>query len=72
MPLGIVFIVAGDGTAKKSNRSWETKGYGISGTVGAFAFSVIAGGLIGGIMLMIAVITVFANMVKMCLGKTRR
>ncbi|MBR4344175.1 MAG: ABC transporter permease [Lachnospiraceae bacterium] len=48
------------------------KGYGISGTVGAFAFSVIAGGLIGGIMLMIAVITVFANMVKMCLGKTRR
>ena len=45
------------------------KGYGISGTVGAFALNVIAGGIIGGAMLMSAIVKIFLNIVKMIMGK---
>ena len=41
-----------------------TKGYGISGTVGAFALNIIIGGLIGGVMLVTRIIYVFADTFK--------
>ena len=45
------------------------KGYGITGTVGVFALNAIIGGLIGGAMLMTAIIKIFVNIVKMLSGK---
>ena len=41
-----------------------TKGYGISGTVGAFALNIIIGGLIGGVMLITRIVYVFADAFK--------
>lgn len=41
-----------------------TKGYGISGTVGAFALNIIIGGLIGGVMLVTRIVYVFADAFK--------
>ncbi len=40
------------------------KGYGISGTVGAFALNIIIGGLIGGVMLITRIVYVFADAFK--------
>ena len=40
------------------------KGYGISGTVGAFALNIIIGGLIGGVMLVTRIVYVFADAFK--------
>ena len=41
------------------------KGYGISGTVGAFALSIIIGGIIGGLMLMTRIVGISMETVKM-------
>ena len=45
------------------------KGYGISGTIGAFALNIIIGGIIGGIMLMTRIVQVFVDAVRMIIGK---
>ena len=45
------------------------KGYGISGTVGAFALNVIVGGIIGGIMLMTRIVQVFVDAVRIIIGR---
>ena len=45
------------------------KSYGITGAVGVFALNAIIGGLIGGAMLMTAIIKIFVNIVKMLSGK---
>ena len=41
------------------------KGYGISGTIGAFALNIIIGGIIGGIMLMTRIVGISMETVKM-------
>ena len=45
------------------------KGYGISGTIGAFALNIIIGGIIGGIMLMTRIVQVFVDAVRMIIGR---
>ena len=45
------------------------KGYGISGTIGAFALNIIIGGIIGGIMLMTTLIEIFLNIIKLITGR---
>lgn len=45
------------------------KGYGISGTIGAFALNIIIGGIIGGLMLMTRIVQVFVDAVRMIIGK---
>lgn len=46
------------------------KGYGLTGAIGVFALNAIIGGLIGGAMLMAAIVKVFINIIKMVSGKT--
>ncbi|MBR6475827.1 MAG: ABC transporter permease [Lachnospiraceae bacterium] len=46
-----------------------SKGYGISGTIGAFALNIIIGGIIGGIMLMTRIVQVFVDAVRMIISK---
>ena len=41
------------------------KGYGISGTIGAFALNIIIGGIIGGVMLMTRIVAISIETVKM-------
>ena len=45
------------------------KGYGLTGAVGVFALNAVIGGLIGGAMLMTAIVKIFVNIVKMITGK---
>ena len=45
------------------------KSYGITGAVGVFALNAVIGGLIGGAMLMTAIVKIFVNIVKMLTGK---
>lgn len=45
------------------------KGYGLTGAIGVFALNAVIGGLIGGAMLMVAIVKVFMNMVKLVIGK---
>ena len=45
------------------------KSYGLTGAVGVFALNAVIGGLIGGAMLMTAVVKIFVNIVKMLSGK---
>ena len=45
------------------------KGYGLTGAIGVFALNAVIGGLIGGAMLMVAIVKVFMNIIKMVLGK---
>ena len=45
------------------------KGYGLTGAVGVFALNAVIGGLIGGAMLMTAIVKIFVNILKMITGK---
>ena len=45
------------------------KSYGLTGAVGVFALNAVIGGLIGGAMLMAAVIRVVVNIIKLIIGK---
>ncbi|MBR5177720.1 MAG: ABC transporter permease [Lachnospiraceae bacterium] len=45
------------------------KAYGLTGAVGVFALNAVIGGLIGGAMLMTAIVKIFVNIVKMITGK---
>ncbi len=45
------------------------KSYGLTGAVGVFALNAVIGGLIGGAMLMMAIVKIFVNIVKMLTGK---
>ena len=45
------------------------KCYGLTGAVGVFALNAVIGGLIGGAMLMAAVIRVVVNIIKLIIGK---
>ena len=45
------------------------KGYGLTGAVGVFALNAVIGGLIGGAMLITAIVKIFVNIVKMITGK---
>ena len=45
------------------------KGYGLTGAVGVFALNAVIGGLIGGGMLMTAIVKIFVNILKMITGK---
>ena len=45
------------------------KGYGLTGTIGVFALNAVIGGLIGGAMMMFAIVKVFMNIIKIVLGK---
>ncbi len=40
------------------------KGYGLSGTIGAFAMKVIIGGLIGGVILLIRIVRIPVDLVR--------
>ena len=40
------------------------KGYGLSGTIGAFALKVIIGGLIGGAILLMRIVRIPVDLVK--------
>ncbi len=46
------------------------KGYGLTSAIGVFALNMVIGGLIGGAMLMAAIVKVFINIIKMVSGKT--
>ncbi|MBR4780768.1 MAG: ABC transporter permease [Lachnospiraceae bacterium] len=41
------------------------KSYGITGAVGVFALNAVIGGLIGGAMLMAAIIKIFVNVIRL-------
>ena len=45
------------------------KGYGLTGAIGVFALNAVIGGLIGGAILMVAIVKVFMNIIKMVLEK---
>ena len=45
------------------------KGYGISGTVGVFAFNVVVGGMIGGAVLVARIIQIMANCIRLVTGR---
>ena len=45
------------------------KGYGLTGAIGVFALNLVVGGVIGGVMLMIAIAKVFMSIIKMVLGR---
>ncbi len=45
------------------------KGYGLTGAIGVFALNAVIGGIIGGVMLMIAIAKVFINTIKLVVGK---
>ena len=44
------------------------RSYGISGAVGVFALNAVIGGLIGGAMLMMSMVRIFANTIKLVMG----
>ena len=45
------------------------KGYGLTGMVGIFALNMVIGCLIGGAMLMTAIIKVFVNLIRLITGR---
>ena len=45
------------------------KNYGLTGAVGVFALNAVIGGLIGGAMLLMAIIKIFVSITKILLGK---
>jgi hypothetical protein len=45
------------------------KGYGLTGAIGVFALNAVIGGIIGGVMLMIAIAKVFINTIKLVVEK---
>ena len=45
------------------------KEYGLTGAVGVFALNAVIGGLIGGAMLMTAIIKVFVNLIRLITGR---
>ena len=45
------------------------KSYGITGAVGVFALNAIIGGLIGGAMLMTAIVKIFVNIIELITGR---
>ncbi len=45
------------------------KSYGITEAVGVFALNAVIGGLIGGTMLMAAIIKVFVNLIRLITGR---
>lgn len=45
------------------------KNYGLTGAVGVFALNAVIGGMIGGAMLMTAIVKIFVNVIKMITGR---